>query len=232
MGRTERSDSVLSGDVWTIRKWNQTSAMNNQQFSEVPGDLSQLASLPNQLPMIVCPGFNQVELTEGFVRSLHSFTRPRIVPGLPISPFEIYQWMTDTLGNPATQPPIVGIGFSAGVVGLAGALFLWQSSGGKVARLYAVDGWGVPVVGLSVVRISHDRFTHLTTLPLGAGEINFYADPAVDHLSLWGTPELAIGFCVPWWQVAEGAGERMSAKAFLVRSLAQDHAAYNLEISD
>ncbi len=232
MGRTERSDSVLVGDVWKICKWNQTNAMDNQQLSEEPIDLSPSPSPPKQLPVIICPGFNRAEMTEGFVRSLPSFTRPRIVPSVPISPFEIYQWMTDTLGNPATQPPIVGIGFSAGVVGLAGALFLWQSSGGKVTRLFAIDGWGVPVLGLRVVRISHDRFTHLTTLPLGAGEINFYADPSVDHLSLWGTPELAIGFCVPWWQVAEGAGKRMSAKAFLVRSLTQDHAAYNLESID
>jgi len=204
--------------------------MDNQQFSEDPDDLPQSASLHKQLSVIVCPGFNQAGLTEGFVRSLPPFTRPRIVPGLPISPVEIYQWMTDTLGNPATQPPIVGIGFSAGVVGLAGALFLWQSSGGKVARLFAIDGWGVPVLGLSVVRISHDRFTHLTTLPLGAGEVNFYADPAVNHLSLWGAPDLAMGRCVPWWQVDECAGEKMSAQAFLVRSLAQDYAAYDSEV--
>ncbi len=202
--------------------------MNNRQISEIPGDpsekgwsksISDSVVSNRTLRVIVCPGFNQLELTERFVRSLPAFTRPHIVHSLPISPFDIYQWMSDTLGNPATQPPIVGIGFSAGVVGLAGALLLWQQSGGKVARLFAVDGWGVPVLGLNVIRISHDRFTHITTLPLGAGNINFYADPAAGHLRLWGSPDQIMGRSVPWYQLAEGAGEQMSAQAFLRRSL-------------
>ena len=175
--------------------------------------------LDKPLPVIVCPGFNQAELTDGLVRSLPYFTRPYVVRGLPISPFDIYQWLSDTFGNPATQPPLVGIGFSAGVIGLAGALFLWQQAGGKVARLFAVDGWGVPLLGLSVVRISHDRFTHLTTLPLGAGELNFYADPSVEHLSLWGAPDQVMGRSVPWWQTADGVGDLMSAQDFLAQSL-------------
>ncbi len=208
--------------------------MNNQQISEVPSDPSdngwlKATLLDRQLPVIVCPGFNRVELTERFTRSLPAFTRPYVVRSLPISPLGLYQWMSDTLGNPATQRPIVGIGFSAGVVGLAGALLLWQQSGGKVARLFAVDGWGVPVLGLSVTRLSHDRFTHLTTLPLGAGDTNFYAEPAVDHLSLWGTPDQVMGRCVPWYQVAEDAGERMSAQDFLKRSLSAAIATYGPE---
>ncbi|MEM8504032.1 MAG: hypothetical protein AAF716_12865 [Cyanobacteria bacterium P01_D01_bin.1] len=184
------------------------------------------------MPVVVCPGFNRAELTAGFVRSLPPFTQPHVARCLPISPFDLYQWLTDTLGNPATQPPIVGVGFSAGVVGLSGALLLWQQAGGRVRRLFAVDGWGVPVLGLSVIRISHDRFTHLTTLPLGAGEINFYADPAVKHTSLWGSPDLAMGRCVPWWQLAEATGEIMSAREFLVRSLTQDHTEQASEASD
>ncbi|MGB3788388.1 MAG: hypothetical protein WA949_10280 [Phormidesmis sp.] len=210
--------------------------MSNQQIGETssaPPEKSwsenTLLKTPlpaRQLPVIICPGFNQAALTEGFVRSLPAFTRPHVVRSLPISPFDIYQWMIDTLGNPATRPPIVGIGFSAGVIGLAGALFLWQQSGGKVARLLAVDGWGVPVLGLSVIRISHDRFTHLTTLPLGAGDINFYADPAVEHLSLWGSPDQVMGRCTPWYQVAKDAGKRMSAQDFLRHSLTEAFTTY------
>ncbi|EDX84670.1 hypothetical protein S7335_2367 [Synechococcus sp. PCC 7335] len=190
---------------------------------EVPKEnVLSTEGLDRQLPVVVCPGFNQAELTEGLVRSLPQFTRPYVVPSLPILPFDIYQWLSDTFGNPATQPPLIGIGFSAGVVGLAGAFLLWQQAGGKVAQLFAIDGWGVPVLGLNVIRISHDRFTHLTTLLIGAGELNFYADPGVDHLSLWGSPDQAMGRAVPWWQVAARTGEVMSAKDFLVQSLAQN----------
>ena len=199
----------------------------------LPGsDPSKPVVPARRLPVVICPGFNQVALTDGLVRSLPAFTRPQVAPGLPISPFDIYQWMSDTLGNPATQPPIVGIGFSAGVIGLAGALLLWQQAGGKVMRLYAVDGWGVPILGLSVIRISHDRFTHLTTLPLGAGDLNFYADPAVDHLSLWGSQNRVMGRCVPWYQLAEGVGEVLSARDFLERSLIKELATYEAKLND
>ncbi|MBE9061325.1 hypothetical protein [cf. Phormidesmis sp. LEGE 11477] len=206
MGRTERLDSVVLARSANLAHRHRHRVMNNHQVN-------------SQLPVIVCPGFNPDELTDGLVRSLPPFARPYVARGLPISPLDIYQWMTDTFGNPATQPPLVGIGFSAGVIGLAGALLLWQQAGGKVARLFAIDGWGVPLLGLSVTRISHDQFTHLTTLPLGAGELNFYADPGVDHLSLWGEPEQVIGRAVPWWQITETAGEIMSAQDFLVQSL-------------
>ena len=247
MGRTERLDSVLGKRSANLAYSDQHKIMNNCQDYGFPSsslesaslepealepaskktilpeaDVLSADSLDRQLSVIVCPGFNQAELTDGLVQSLPQFTRPYIVRSLPISPFEIYQWLSDTLGNPATQPPLVGIGFSAGVVGLAGAFLLWQQAGGKVAQLFAIDGWGVPVLGLNVIRISHDRFTHLTTLPLGAGEVNFYADPGVDHLDLWGSPDQVMGRTVPWWQIAAGTGEIISAKDFLVHFLAQN----------
>lgn len=83
----------------------------------------------------------------------------------------------------------------------------------------AVDGWGVPVVGMPVTRLSHDYFTHLTSLPLGAGEVNFVAHPPVAHLNLWGQPESVMGFEVSRCQGAKGVGMPMTAGQFLRRVL-------------
>ena len=195
-----------------------------------------------KLPVVIVGGFHDAALTEQFARSLPSFVRPYIADTSevsPVDPLAVHQWLSETLrrsslstSTSASSIPVVGIGFSAGVVGLAGALALWkqhwgnQQGGnqqGAVARLIAVDGWGVPVVGLPVCRISHDRFTHVSTLPLDlfsdAGKVNFYADPSVDHLSLWGEPEAAQGWQVDRWEMAEKAGMPMSAADFVRRVL-------------
>lgn len=190
-----------------------------------------------KLPVVICQGFHDGALTERLVRSLPVFTQPYIVDTTTVSPFKVHQWLERTFGNrdAAAQLPLVGIGFSAGVVGLAGALGLWKHQGGKVARLIAVDGWGVPVVGLPVVRLSHDRFTHLSTLPLDAvgellgdaSKVNFYADPSVDHLDLWGDPEAANGWEVARWQLGEKVGVPMSGADFLRQVLcAEWHQAF------
>ncbi|MEL6778946.1 MAG: hypothetical protein AAFO06_16985 [Cyanobacteria bacterium J06597_16] len=177
-----------------------------------------------QLPVVIVGGFHEAVLTEQWVRSLPTFVQAYIAPTSPVLPLDILHWLTEQFGAPATnQLPIVGIGFSAGVVGLAGALAMWQQQGGNVGRLIAVDGWGVPIVGLPVCRMSHDRFTHLSTLPLDvfadASDINFYADPAVAHLRLWGEPEAAHGRQVARWELDEKAGLPMSAADFLRRQL-------------
>lgn len=178
-----------------------------------------------KLPVIVCQGFHDRALTERFVRALPTFTQPYIVDATTVSPSNVHEWLEQTFGNrdDAHQLPLVGIGFSAGVVGLVGALAIWKQQGGKVARLIAFDGWGVPVVGLPVVRLSHDRFTHLSTLPLDAvGEllgdastVNFYADPPVEHLDLWGDLEAADGWAVERWQLDEKVGMPVSGADFL-----------------
>ncbi|MEM9148851.1 MAG: hypothetical protein AAGB19_00045 [Cyanobacteria bacterium P01_F01_bin.3] len=185
-----------------------------------------------KLPVVIVGGFHDAALTAQFVRSLPSFVRPYIADMAdvsPVDPFAVHQWLSETLkkSSIASSIPVVGIGFSAGVVGLAGALAMWNQQGGNqqgaVARLIAVDGWGVPVVGLPVCRMSHDRFTHVSTLPLDlfsdAGKVNFYADPSVEHLSLWGEPEAAVGWQVDRWQMAEKAGMPMSAADFVRRVL-------------
>ncbi len=178
-----------------------------------------------QLPVVILPGFHSPALTDQFVRSLPSYTRHFIIEAFPTSPLAVYDWLQANFPPSSDDPlvPLIGIGFSAGVVGLAGGLALWQQKGGAIARVIAVDGWGVPVIGLPVTRMSHDQFTHISTLPLGAGNVNFYAEPAVPHLQLWGEPESAAGLEVSGWQ--PNSGVPMTAAEFLRRSL---HAEWNV----
>ncbi|MEL6937912.1 MAG: hypothetical protein AAFO84_01830 [Cyanobacteria bacterium J06598_1] len=183
----------------------------------------------HRLPVVIVPGFHDAALTRQWVRSLPSFVRPLIIDAYPTSPLAVYEWLQAHFSSDPNEPaaPIVGIAFSAGVIGLAGGLVLFnQSSGGSAKRLIAVDGFGVPVVGVPVTRISHDRFTHASSLPLGAGDVNFYADPAVDHLQLWGAPEAASGLEVQGWNLDQGVP--MTAAEFLRRVL---HAEWNKAFS-
>ena len=100
------------------------------------------------------------------------------------------------------QSPLVFIGFSAGVVGAIAAAIAWQQLGGQVKALMALDGWGVPLGGeFPIHRLSHDAFTHWSSALLGAGGDSFYADPAVEHLELWRSPQTTRG----WWVNAEVA---------------------------
>lgn len=175
-----------------------------------------------QLPVMICPGFHEARLTAQWVRSLPPFVTPHIAEAFPANPLAVFDWLVQTTGWQSAEfgrvQPIVAVGFSAGVVGLAGALALWQQQGGKVAKFFALDGWGVPVVGLPVCRLSHDSFTHWSTLPLGAGKVNFYADPPVDHLRLWEAPQWVSGWQVSGWQ-HEAAKLPMTAAEFLRQQL-------------
>lgn len=101
------------------------------------------------------------------------------------------------------------IAFSAGVAGAIPALNLWQLQGGKVAGLLAIDGWGVPAVGnFPIYRLSHDYFTHWSSALLGTGEVNFYADPPVEHLEMWRSPHTCQG-----WRVTNIDSPRIATTA-------------------
>ena len=198
------------------------------------------------LPVMIAPGFHESALTDGIVRSLPSFVSNKIVDAFAASPPAMYDWLTANVPKPkAGEPPIpfVAIGFSAGVVGLAGALALWQQQRwiekqqkpsqkhpqkAEAARFIAVDGWGVPVGGLPVTRMSHDHFTHLSSLPLGAGDVNFFASPAVAHLDMWREPDRVRGREVQGWTLDDSAGVPMTSAEFLRRVL---HAEWNKAFS-
>jgi hypothetical protein len=170
------------------------------------------------LPVIICPGFHRAQLTAQFVRSLPPFTRAHVIKAFPANPWAVFDEIQKSLQISSTVPGLVAIGFSAGTVGLAGALSLWQQQGGQVSLFLAVDGWGVPAVALPICRLSHDGFTHWSSLPLGAGPVNFYADPPVEHLHLWGAPDQVSG-----WQIDGSVGNESkmptTAAAFLQQQL-------------
>ena len=171
------------------------------------------------MSIIICPGIHSPQLTENFVSTCIKPILARIgqeesvellIPPnqgvLNLSGIHIFQFLCERLkvelsfpwGNQNTTP-LIFIGFSAGVVGAMMAALNWQIWGGKIKALIAIDGWGVPLIPLSVNfpihRISHDYFTHWSSKMLGGGHNNFYADPAVEHLEMWRSPQTVQG----WW---------------------------------
>lgn len=102
--------------------------------------------------------------------------------------------------------PISLIGFSAGCVAVRAIASELGSE--FVKAIVAVDGWCVPFHGLEipVYRLSHDRATHENGLAWGGGRAQFYADPGVGHLCLWGDMERVTGWRggdrEPEWAIA------------------------------
>jgi hypothetical protein len=158
------------------------------------------------MPIIICPGIHEPELTESFIQGcLHqsgkSFSNQKqvdilIFPEqgyLTLSTFHILHFLDNRLGN-KLKLPLIFICFSAGVIGGIGAATAWQLLGGHIQAFIAIDGWGVPLVGnFPIHRLSHDHYTHWTSAYLGMGENNFYAEPAVDHLTMWQSPQSVQG---------------------------------------
>lgn len=149
--------------------------------------------------VVICPGVHPASLTSSFVKALPLRSDLLIVPNtLPVySAPHILAFMQQQLSPSQRHTSILLIGFSAGVVGAIGAAYLWQSIGGRIAALIAVDGWGVPLLGsFPIHRISHDPFTHWSSGLLGAGQDSFYAEPAVAHLELWRSPQTVAGWSI------------------------------------
>lgn len=133
----------------------------------------------------------------------------------PYSPQAILQYLRQSLDQFSDQSPdqasrspqttsITWIAFSAGVVGGILAARQWQQAGYRVEKFIAIDGWGMPLgQDFPIYRLSHDRWTNhsQTTINhlLGSGigdrpVASFIADPAVDHLSLWRSPDQVTGY--------------------------------------
>ncbi|MBK1986471.1 hypothetical protein A0J48_002730 [Sphaerospermopsis aphanizomenoides BCCUSP55] len=156
--------------------------------------------------IIICPGIHEPKLTESFIAEClnpatdvainHNAVNILSFPGesiLALSAFHIVQFLGDRLSN-KLESPVIFISFSAGVVGAIIAATKWQLLGGHVKAFIAIDGWGVPLWGnFPIHRLSHDYFTHWSSAILGSGEDNFYADPPVDHLSMWRSPQTVQG---------------------------------------
>ncbi|MGG6294413.1 hypothetical protein ACQ4M4_08320 [Leptolyngbya sp. AN02str] len=157
--------------------------------------------------IVICPGIHSHEATQQFLAALESCFQAhrlcimpdRFFPGFAFPVFSgwhVFQHIEHTLGTPAHTPgSLLFLGFSAGVVGALGAAHLWQSMGGRVAAFIAIDGWGVPLWGnFPIHRLSHDHFTQWSSALMGAGDSAFYAEPSVEHLELWRSPQIATGY--------------------------------------
>jgi hypothetical protein len=177
------------------------------------------------MTIIICPGIHDPALTQSFVSGLQerspnsngensvdiltfSGEGPLTLSALHILDF-LHQNLDDKL-----KSPVVFISFSAGVVGAIMAARMWQLFGGHIKAFIAIDGWGVPLGGdFPIHRMSHDRFTHWSSKTLGGGQNNFYADPPVEHLSMWQAPGTVQG----WWVDGESIpNQRLSASEFLL----------------
>lgn len=153
------------------------------------------------MPIFICPGIHSLSLTEHFVGELRlSQTEVLIFPAdQPVySPQHVLDFFQP-------QEPVVMIAFSAGVVGAIAAARTWQRQGQSIAAFIAIDGWGVPLFGdFPIYRLSHDRFTHWSSNLLGGGK-SFYADPPVDHLTIWRFPNQVRGYAEPSHQITTAA---------------------------
>ena len=137
------------------------------------------------------------QLSQSFVTALHPSQETVIFPtekAPAYSPLHVLEFLSTT----EAATPLVFIAFSAGVVAAIGAARLWQKQGGTVKALIALDGWGVPLAGdFAIHRVSHDLLTSWSSALLGGGDSDsFYADPAVDHLTLWRSPQTVLGYGV------------------------------------
>ncbi|MFN6462819.1 MAG: hypothetical protein RMZ41_013355 [Nostoc sp. DedVER02] len=163
------------------------------------------------MSIIICPGIHDRAFTQSFISGLfdgsidQNQAKILVFPGkdfLSLSALHIFEFLRVSVAHRryslsnSLESPVIFISFSAGVVGAIGAAHLWQLMGGRVKAFIAIDGWGVPLQGnFPIHRMSHNYFTHWSSCLLGCGQNNFYAQPAVDHLSIWKSPQTVQG----WW---------------------------------
>ncbi len=182
------------------------------------------------MTIIICPGVHNPALTDKFVTCLyeeitHSASNYNDVNILvfptdgisSLSGLHILEFLRRKLKS-KLKSAVIFIGFSAGVVGAITAAHLWQLEGGHVKAFIAIDGWGVPLFGnFPIHRISHDYFTHWSSLLLGGDQNNFYADPPVDHLQMWENPQAVQGWSVK--STINSSSVRLSASEFIQKLL-------------
>ncbi|ACB52351.1 conserved hypothetical protein [Crocosphaera subtropica ATCC 51142] len=149
---------------------------------------------------LICPGFHDQALTHSFITNLshHSIHLDNLLifptdQYPPYSGVHVSHYLQKKCQNQLQELTLIA--FSAGVVAAVTAAWQWQLQGRNIKGLIAFDGWGVPLWGnFPIYRISHDQFTHDSSMILGTGSMNFYADPAVEHLDLWRSPHLVRGW--------------------------------------
>ena len=157
------------------------------------------------MSIFICPGFHLPQLTQSFLQELSlSNSNSTLTVNIRVfkvrnytslSAIHILQDLIKAYGQPHQATPVLFISFSAGVVGALGAAWGWQLLGGKVKAVIAIDGWGVPLMGnFPIHRLSHDYFTHQTSIVINRPEDSFYADPEATHLQMWRSPSTVTGW--------------------------------------
>ena len=151
----------------------------------------------------IIPGIHSATLTSSFIEGMQNVFEERnylILPTEQYAPYNaraIEQWLKQYYPSPQDAPSLSFISFSAGFVGSIIAANKWQLQGGKIDSFIAFDGWGMLLVGnFPIYRVSHDRFTHYTSAILGGGKQGFFANPEVEHLEIWRSPNTCWG-----WQI-------------------------------
>lgn len=191
--------------------------------------------LTEKMSIIICPGIHEPALTENFISGgletyFESQENPVNILSVPndgfstLSGFHILQLLSVDAERLVARhrlllelkSPVIFISFSAGVVGAIAAAHLWQMLGGDVKAFIAIDGWGVPLWGsFPIHRMSHDYVTHWSSKILGSGQDNFYADPPVEHLSMWRSPQTIQGRWVDSSNEVSPPKSRLTAAEFL-----------------
>lgn len=187
--------------------------------------------------LVICDGIHSPRETEGILAMVDQDSRlsqlpiQHFSPGSPLTVLSgaaLRRWLEGdgrpTGENNPDYPCLIIWAFSAGCVGAVALAQHWQRYRGGVLALFLVDGWGVPAVGpMPLHRLSHDRFTHVSSGWLGPGSISFVSQPAVSHHQLWRHPQQVWGYQVrhhPSRKPTVGCAmqpERLTAGDFLCR---------------
>lgn len=178
--------------------------------------------------IIICPGIHESAITQSFFHKLRFLLSTELnfkdsenilifpAQNYSVSTLHILQFLIERFDNPQATPPLLFISFSAGVVGAIGAAWGWQLLGGEVKAFIALDGWGVPLIGnFPIHRLSHDYFTHWSSALLGSGADSFYAEPPVEHLEMWRSPQSVQGYWVHPLIEQTQVRSRLTAAEFL-----------------
>lgn len=182
--------------------------------------------------VMICPGIHEPQLTQDFLEALQRGKTNHLSSGwttkvliFPTQDYPAYSPMhiLEFLQNHTHQTtPVIFISFSAGVAGAMGAAWGWEKLGGKVQALIAFDGWGVPLYGnFPIHRVSHDYFTHWSSALLGTGSESFYAEPAIEHLDLWRSPDRCTGWGLGRTTVDQAEYKKRTTAAQFVNHLLQ-----------
>ncbi len=190
--------------------------------------------------ILVCPGMHSPVLTAAFLEALQPTLDPNLLwwvlpyPTPPYSPQAVLDFL-ESHWPPTPSPhhpvPLIWLSFSAGVVGAIAAARTWRRQGHPVTAFIALDGWGVPLAGdFPIFRLSHDRFTAYTSEWPQRSAGFFYAEPGVEHLELWRSPQTVSGIWIHSQGAVQEQIQKITAAAVLreiLRSLpCQDNCAH------